>query len=104
MESGDAALVEAIKAKCWRDTLGLTERQAALCAVAEKLSAMPTRMLHEDWQPLRDLGFDDEGLLEVAHIVGVFNHLTRLADGFGLALDEPTRLAGETGVPLRRIE
>jgi alkylhydroperoxidase family enzyme len=72
--------------------------------VAERLSATPTRMVEEDWQPLRDLGFNDAGLLEVAHIVGVFNHLTRLADGFGLALDEPTRLAAETGTPLRRIE
>jgi alkylhydroperoxidase family enzyme len=91
----------AIKAKCWRGTPGLTERQHA-CGGGET-GATPTRMAEEDWRPLRDLGFDDQGLLEVAHIVGVFNHLTRLADGFGLALDEPTRRA-ETGVPLRRIE
>ena len=70
--------------------------------MAEKLSATPTRMVEEDWRPLRDLGFDDCALLEVAHIVGIFNYLTRLADGFGLRLDEPTRVASETGVPLRR--
>ena len=103
MEHGDPALVEAIKEKRWRD-LELSHRDRALCTIAEKLSATPTRMVEEDWQPLRELGFDDQGLLEVAHIVGVFNYLTRLADGFGLQLDEPTRVASETGVALRRSD
>ncbi len=58
-------------------------------------------MAPEDWQPLREQRFDDEGLLEVAHIVGIFNYLTRLADGFGLEVDPPVREAGKTGVPLR---
>ena len=26
-------------------------------------------MVEEDWQPLRDLGFDDQACLEAAHIV-----------------------------------
>ena len=55
-----------------------------------------------DWQPLRDLGFDDRACLEVAHIVGIFNYLTRLADGLGLALDPETEAAARTGEPLRR--
>jgi alkylhydroperoxidase family enzyme len=93
--------VEAIKEKRWHE-LDLSERDRALCALADKLSATPTRMVPEDWQPLRDLGFDDEACLEVAHIVGVFNHLTRLADGFGLLLDAGTEEAGRTGEGLRR--
>ena len=59
-------------------------------------------MSASDWQPLRDLGFDDRACLEVAHIVGVFNYLTRLADGFGLALDPQTEAASRSGEPLRR--
>ena len=93
--------MQAIKEKRWRE-LDLSPRDRALCAVAEKMSATPTRMVPEDWQPLRDLGFDDQACLEVAHIVGVFNHLTRLADGFGLLLDPQTARAGETGEALRR--
>ena len=93
--------MEAIKERRWRE-LDLSERDRALCAVAEKLSAQPTRMAPEDWQPLRDLGFDDEALLEVGHIVGVFNHLTRLADGFGLRLDPGTEEAARKGEALRR--
>ncbi len=63
---------------------------------------MPTRMVEQDWQPLRELGFDDRACLEVAHIVGLFNYLTRLADGFGLQLDASTKEAGRTGMALKR--
>jgi alkylhydroperoxidase family enzyme len=73
-----------------------------LCEVAEKLSATPTRMTKSDWQPLRELGFDDEAVLEVAHIVGMFNYLTRLADGLGLQLDPETLAAAESGEGLLR--
>jgi alkylhydroperoxidase family enzyme len=59
-------------------------------------------MVEQDWQPLRDLGFDDEACLEVAHVVGIFNYLTRLADGFGLQLDAATVRASEQGKALRR--
>ena len=68
------------------------------------MSATPTRMVEEDWQPLRDLGFDDRACLEVAHIVGIFNYLTRLADGLGLQLDPATRAAAEGGPALERPE
>jgi len=66
------------------------------------MSATPTRMVERDWQPLRALGFDDRACLEVAHIVGIFNYLTRLADGLGLQLDPATREAATSGVALRR--
>ena len=93
---------EAIKHREWRSLHDLMPRQRALCDIAEKLSATPTRMTEEDWQPLRQLGFDDRACLEVGHIVGIFNYLTRLADGFGLQLDAQTIEAGQTGIPLRR--
>lgn len=34
-------------------------------------------------------------VLEVAHVVGIFNYLTRMADGLGLRLDPQTAEAGE---------
>jgi len=102
VEGGRPELVEAIKQHRWRDLDFLSTRERELCTVAEKLSATPSRMVEADWQPLRDLGFDDEALLEVGHIVGIFNYLTRLADGFGLALDAPVAEAARTGKPLER--
>ena len=73
-----------------------------MCEVAEKLSATPTKMMQEDWAPLRKLGLNDEALLEVGHVVGIFNYLTRLADGFGLLLDSAVQEAARTGVALKR--
>ena len=70
--------------------------------MAEKLSAQATRMTEDDWKPLRELGFDDRTCLEVAHIVGLFNYLTRLADGFGLRLDAPVAEASRSGIALRQ--
>ena len=94
--------MEAIKRGAWHEAPGLTERDRVLCGLAEKLSGTPTRMTEKDWEPLRTLGVGDEGCLEVAHIVGIFNYLTRLADGLGLQLDAGTRAASETGEALRR--
>jgi uncharacterized peroxidase-related enzyme len=96
--------VQAIKDHRWRDLPDLSDRDRALCAVAEKLSATPTRMVEDDWHPLRNLGFDDQGCLEVAHVVGIFNYLTRLADGMGLQTDPQTLEAARTGIPLRYRE
>lgn len=104
VEHGTPELVEAIKGHRWDDVAGLSPRDRALCAIADKLSSKPTRMVEDDWKPLRDLGFDDEACLEVAHVVGMFNHLTRLADGFGLQLDPETATAAETGTALQRPE
>ncbi|HIM62842.1 MAG TPA: hypothetical protein EYM73_01380 [Dehalococcoidia bacterium] len=61
-------------------------------------------MVESDWKPLRDLGFDDSACLEVGHIVGLFNYLTRLADGFGLKLDRQTEEAGKSRSALTRPE
>lgn len=94
-------MAQAIRERRWRE-LALPARARALCEVAEKLSAAPTRMVEDDWAPLRALGFDDRALLEVAHIVGIFNYLTRLADGFGLVVDPEVEAASHADTPLRR--
>jgi uncharacterized peroxidase-related enzyme len=95
--------VEAIKRRRWRELPHLTPRQRALCTLAEKMTLTPTEMTAEDWQPLRDAGLDEQGLLEVAHIVAIFNYFPRMADGFGLKPDPKLREAAETGIPLQRV-
>ena len=44
------------------------------------MTLTPTEMTAEDWQPLRDAGLDEQGLLEVAHIVAIFNYFPRVSD------------------------
>jgi uncharacterized peroxidase-related enzyme len=95
--------VDAIKQHRWRELPHLDARQRALCTIAEKMTLEPTHMTAADWQPLRDLGFDDQGLLEAAHVIAIFNYFPRLADGFGLVPDPQVRQAGETGVPLKPV-
>ena len=70
--------------------------------MAEKLTLTPTGMTAADWQPLRDLGFTDEGLLEIGHLIAIFSYFPHLADGFGLNLDPLLLEAARTGVPLKR--
>jgi len=94
--------VEAIKRRRWRELPHLTPRQRALCTLAEKMTLKPTEMTAEDWQPLRDAGLDEQGLLDVAHIVAIFNYFPRMADGCGLKPDPKLREAADTGIPLRR--
>ena len=95
-------MVEAIKEHRWRELSDLTPRQRALCTVAEKMTLTPREMTAGDWQKLRDVGLDDEGLLELAHLIAIFNYFPRLADGLGLTPDPKVLEAGATGVPLRR--
>jgi uncharacterized peroxidase-related enzyme len=96
--------VDAIKERRWRELPHLTPRQHALCTVAEKMTLTPLQMTAADWQNVRDVGLDDEGLLELAHLIAIFNYFPRLADGLGLTPDPKILEAGETGVPLRRPE
>ncbi len=93
--------MKAIEEHTWQE-LDLSPKDRALCEVAHKMSATPTRMVEEDWAALWGLGFDDEQCLEVAHIIGIFNYLTRMADGLGLTLDPETEAASKSGDALRR--
>ncbi len=59
----------------------------ALCEWAEKLTLTPAKCNRDDVQRLRDAGFSDEQIASAAQIVGLFNHLNRLADGLGIDLE-----------------
>jgi alkylhydroperoxidase family enzyme len=72
--------------------------------MAEKLSADARSVTPADWERLRCIGLDDQACLELAHIVGIFNHLTRLADGFGLQVDRQTLAAAAGGPPLSTLK
>ena len=63
MEGGEGSLVAAVHEGRWRGSRTHPATARALHAMAHKMSAEPTRMVEEDWQPLRALGFDDAALL-----------------------------------------
>jgi uncharacterized peroxidase-related enzyme len=95
-------LIDAIHELRWSSLPGIYPRNRALCDIAYKLSATPTRVTAEDWEPLRTLGFDDQAILEVAHVIGIFNYLTRLADGLGLQVDSQVLEAARSKIPLKK--
>ena len=66
----------------------LDERQRALCAFAEKLTLHPAEMSPADLDTLREVGLDEETIVDAVHIIGWFNHINRVADALGVDPEE----------------
>ena len=54
---------------------------------AVKLSLEPWNMEEADVQELRDAGFSNPGILDIAHVTGYYAYVKRLADGLGVDLE-----------------
>ena len=54
---------------------------------AVKLSLKPWEMREADIQELRDAGFSNAGILDIAHVTGYYAYVNRLADGLGVDLE-----------------
>jgi uncharacterized peroxidase-related enzyme len=72
----------------WR-AAPVTERERALLAYAEKLTATPAEMGRSDLEPLRAAGLEDRDILDLAQVVAYFNYVNRIADGLGVELEQP---------------
>lgn len=75
--SGDPKLGEAM-ALNWR-AADLDERHQAMLGFAEKLTENPNRMEEADRALLRDAGFSDRDIWDIANVVGFFNMTNRVA-------------------------
>ncbi len=75
--SGDPVLGEALVMN-WR-VARLTERQRAMLEFAEKLTLSSSRIAEEDRQVLRDAGFSDRDIWDIASVTGFFNMTNRIA-------------------------
>jgi len=67
----------------WR-SLELSERQTAMLTYAETLTRSPTDTDEVDLDELRDVGLDDEQILQLNLIVSYFNFVNRIAEGLGV--------------------
>lgn len=76
----------------WR-TARLSDADRALCAFAEKLTAIPARVRREDVDALRAAGFTDEAIHDAVQVISYFNYINRIAEGLGtdLEADMPPR-------------
>jgi len=66
----------------------LSEADQALLEYAIKLTERPDEMSESDVQRLRDAGFSDEAILNLALVTGYFNFVNRVAVGLGVEMTE----------------
>lgn len=60
----------------------------AMIAYVEKMTLSPSSMTEADVQSLRDHGFSDLQVLEIAAVCAQFNYVARMADALGIELEE----------------
>jgi uncharacterized peroxidase-related enzyme len=65
--------------------LSATDR--AMLDYAVKLTREPWAMREADVQGLREAGFDDAAILDIAQVTAYYAYVNRLADGLGVELE-----------------
>jgi uncharacterized peroxidase-related enzyme len=60
----------------------------AMLDYAAKLTLTPSAMQEADVQALRQVGFDDRAILDIAQIVAYYAYVNRIADGLGVTLED----------------
>jgi len=56
---------------------------------SEKMTLAPSTMTEADVQRLREAGWTDRDILDIAQVAAYFNYRARIADALGVELDEP---------------
>ena len=82
---GSADLAEALVAGEEPDTEPVRLRRVVY--FARKLTLLPNSMSRRDVDHLRGAGLSDVEILQTVHMVGYFNHTTRLASALGVELE-----------------
>lgn len=70
---------------------------------AEKLSIAPSMMTQDDIQKLRDVGWTDRDILDIAHVCAYFNFRVRMVDGLGLELGDWQLERSKAGAERARV-
>jgi uncharacterized peroxidase-related enzyme len=79
---GDPVMADRITLD-WRRAEGLTERQRAICALAEKVTKRPVECEEEDLDALRAHGLADADVWDVIEVAAMYNFTNRLAQAGG---------------------
>jgi uncharacterized peroxidase-related enzyme len=80
--SGDPALGEAMVMN-WR-AARLDARQTAMLTFAEKVTRASSEITEADRQALRDQGFSDRDIFDIASVTGFYNMSNRVASATGM--------------------
>ncbi len=71
----------------WRKA-DLNEAERTMLEWAEKLTLTPSAMTQEDIQALRNVGWTDRDILDIAQVCAFFNFRVRMVDGLGLEIPD----------------
>ena len=69
-------------------TADIDETTKAILAFAVKVTKAAPTVTPADLDRLRGYGLSDEALFSIVEIVGFFNYINRIADAFGVELDD----------------
>lgn len=67
---------------------GLDEKDLAMLEYAEKMTLRPSEITETDVQALRQVGWRDKEILDIAAVTSYRNFITRMADALGVELTE----------------
>ena len=67
---------------------GLDGRDVAMLEYAEKMTLRPSEIAEKDVQRLREAGWTDREILDIAALTSYRNFITRMADALGVELTE----------------
>ncbi len=70
----------------WRSA-PLEPRRRAMLAYAEKLTRSPGAVTRADVEALREVGFGDRDVLEIAEVTAYYAYVNRIAEGLGVELE-----------------
>lgn len=78
----DKALVEALENDY--TTAPISPQDRVMLDYVVKLTKDATKVWKDDIEPLRGVGFDDRGILQITLIASWFNYINRVADALGV--------------------
>jgi uncharacterized peroxidase-related enzyme len=67
----------------------LSEMDRALLDFADRLTTAAYKLMPADIDRLRQVGFDDVGILQITLIAAWFNYINRVADALGVGRPPP---------------
>lgn len=82
----------------WREA-DLDEKDRRMLEYAEAITLAPASIEERQIQDLRDVGFSDRDIFDIANTAATFNYVTRVADASGHRRDDDDWLPRE-GEPL----
>ena len=78
----DDTLIEALKQDY--TTAPITAQERVMLDYVVKLTRDATKILKDDHDRLRAVGFDDQAILQITLIASWFNYINRVADALGV--------------------